>query len=81
MALKWTLLASLALFVLFISSFVLFEVNVHPSPEQRHQFANGVWTIAGLLFVALWAWFIFRSRNPPRSQGKRLAAVMGTAPM
>ena len=65
MALKWTLLPSLALFVLFISVSFYLKSTFTPAPSNAISFANGVWTIAGLLLVALWAWFIFRSRNPP----------------
>ncbi len=60
MSLKWTLLTTLALFVLVIATFVVFEFTVRPLPSRRQQFANGVWTLAGLLFLALWAWFSLR---------------------
>lgn len=60
MSLKWTLFATFALLVLVISTFVVYEFTVHPLPSQRQQFANGVWTLAGLLFLALWAWFSLR---------------------
>jgi hypothetical protein len=62
-SLKWTVLLTLAVFVLLVAAFVVFEVSVRPSSTQRQQVANVGWTVAGLLVVALWAWFLARGKR------------------
>jgi hypothetical protein len=57
-SLKWTLLFTFADGVLLVAAFVFFEVSVRPSPSQRQRVANEGWAVAGLLVVALWAWFL-----------------------
>jgi hypothetical protein len=44
--------------VLVVAVFVVFEFSVHPSSVQRQQIANVVWPMAGVLFLALWGWFL-----------------------
>jgi hypothetical protein len=46
-----------------VATFVVFEVSVRPSASQRQQVANMGWTVAGLLVVALWAWFLARDKR------------------
>jgi hypothetical protein len=67
MTLKWTIFSSVVLFVLIIATFVGFEVMIQPHSLQRQQFVNGVWAFGGLLFVALWASYVFTRRK----QGKK----------
>jgi hypothetical protein len=58
MSLKWTLLSILALGVLTVSFFVVFEVTVQPSSARRQQVANVVWSVSGVVFLAIRAWFL-----------------------
>ncbi len=58
MSVLWTILGSIALVVLAIASLVVFELTVRPSSAQRTQIANVVWPVAGVLFLALWGWFL-----------------------
>jgi hypothetical protein len=56
-SLKWTLVATVAVVVLVVATFVAFEISTHPSPSQRQRIANVVWPVAGLAVVGLWGWF------------------------
>ncbi len=58
MSVLWTILGSIALVVLAIASLVVFELTVRPSSGQRTQIANVVWPVTGVLFLALWGWFL-----------------------
>jgi hypothetical protein len=62
-SLKWTVLLTFVVGLLMVAAFVLFEVSIHPSPSQRQRVANVGWTVAGLLVVALWAWFLARDKR------------------
>jgi hypothetical protein len=62
-SLKWTLLFTIAVGVLMVAAFVAFEVWARPTSSQRQQVANVGWTVAGLLVVALWAWFLARGKR------------------
>lgn len=63
MSLLWTVLSTLAVGVLAIAAFVVFEVTVGPTSAQRQQFASGVWSLAGLIVVALWVGYSIRRRR------------------
>jgi hypothetical protein len=63
MSLKWTAVSLLALAVLTVGSLVLFEVTVHPSSARRQEFANVVWAIAGVIFVAIVAGTLARGKK------------------
>ncbi len=58
MSVLWTILSCIALVVLAIAGLVVFEMTVHPSSAQRQQVANVVWPVTGVLFLALWGWFL-----------------------
>jgi hypothetical protein len=57
-SLLWTILSTVALVVLAVASLVVFELTVRPSSVQRQQIANVVWPLTGVLFLALWGWFL-----------------------
>ena len=62
-SLLWTFLSTLAVGVLTIASFVIFEVVVQPTSARRQEVANVVWILAGLTVVVLWVWHSFRRRR------------------
>jgi hypothetical protein len=62
---KWTVLSTLGVLALTVGTLVVFETAVRPTSAQRQQMANVIWPVAGLLIIAIWAWFL-----APRKRGK-----------
>ena len=66
MSLLWTVVSTLAVLVLTVLVFVVFEVTIRPGSMQRQQIAKVVWPVAGLLVVALWSYYLAMKKRPIR---------------